>query len=57
MSYTAWLDKMNMVSDSELRERLFRDCYGKGFAEKRVQENHDMYEEFCEKNNLTPNYN
>ncbi|WP_170954459.1 hypothetical protein [Bacillus thuringiensis] len=57
MTYSQWLNNNNMVSDKVLKERLLQDCFSLSSAKRRIQENHDMYEEYCQKNNTTPNYN
>lgn len=57
MTYSQWLNKNNMVSDEVLKERLLQDCFSLSSVKRRTQENHDMYEEYCQKNNAIPNYN
>lgn len=57
MTYSQWLNKNNMVSDEVLKERLLQDCFSLSSVKRRIQENHDMYEEYCQKNSTKPNYN
>ncbi|MDO6628676.1 hypothetical protein [Bacillus thuringiensis] len=57
MTYSQWLNKNNMVSDEVLKERLLQDCFSLSSVKRRIKENHDMYEGYCQKNNTTPNYN
>ncbi|WP_180232719.1 hypothetical protein [Bacillus cereus] len=56
MTYSERLNKNNMVSDKELKDRLLQDCFSLASVNRRIQENHEMYEEYCEKNNVTPIY-
>ncbi|MED0951320.1 hypothetical protein P4T70_25030 [Bacillus mobilis] len=53
MTYSEWLNKNNMV----LKERLQQDCFSLSSIKRRIQENHDMYEDYCQENRLTPIYN
>ncbi|WP_176524364.1 hypothetical protein [Bacillus thuringiensis] len=56
MTYSEWLNQNNMVSDKELKDRLLQDCFSLSSIDRRIQENHEIYEEYCEKNNVTPIY-
>ncbi|KLA04779.1 hypothetical protein B4086_5737 [Bacillus cereus] len=56
MTYLEWLNQNNMVSDKELKGRLLQDCFSLSTINRRIQENHEMYGEYCEKNNVTPIY-
>lgn len=57
MTYSEWLNKNNMVSDVVLKERLQQDCFSLSSIKRRIQENHDIYEGYCQENCLTPIYN
>ena len=56
MTYKQWLDKNNMVSDEVLKDRLLQDCFSLSSVNRRVQENHDMYEDDCKENGILPVY-
>ncbi len=49
MTYSQWLNKNNMVSDEVLKERLLQDCFSLSSVKRRIQDNHEMYEEYCQK--------
>ncbi|GAB6461454.1 hypothetical protein bcgnr5390_11350 [Bacillus luti] len=57
MTYTDWLEQKGYVTDEELRKRLDQDGFSKAHADKRIQEMHEIYEDYCVKHNFIPVYN